>query len=148
MDTLKTQHNGIEITYNEKRNRWEFELRGHELSAATLALAKAAIDKPPPKDKPPFTRCKAYTEHTWSGDGFETVEVTSVAASQDWEPTQYWICNSRAQRQKISRNDLYPVNEKNSALIAKILTLDNDLERLRGEREALKKKLQEMPTQK
>lgn len=148
MDTLKTQHNGIEITYNEKLNRWEFELRGRERSTDTLALAKAAIDKPEPKDKPPFKRCKAYTEHTWSGDGFQTVEVTSVANTHDWQETEYWIVTEKAQRQKISRHSLYPVNEKNSDLMAKIVSLDHQRDDLLNEREALKKKLQQMPTQK
>jgi hypothetical protein len=39
-------HDDITITYDEKDNRWHFELRGRQRSAESLAKAKEFIDKP------------------------------------------------------------------------------------------------------
>ena len=148
MDTLKTQHNGIAIEYNEKRNVWVFELRGREREADTLLKAKEVIDKPEPKDKPPFTRVKAYTERSYDGSGFQTVDVTSVAFTHSWQETEYWISTKNKQRQKVTAHSLYPVTPKNDELIAQIKSIDEQSAALGKQRSALKSKLEEMPTQK
>jgi len=145
---LKTQHNGTEITYVEKTNLWTFELRGRERKAESLVKAKEIIDTPEREKKPAFTRVKAYTERSYDGSGFQTVEVTSIADTQHWQATEYWISTGKGNRQRMACFSLFPVNGKNDALIAKVKIVDTQLEALKKERDALIKQLTEMPSQK
>jgi hypothetical protein len=46
-EPIKTTHNGIEIVYDESRDRWHFTTEdGVERNAENLHLAKKAIEKP------------------------------------------------------------------------------------------------------
>jgi hypothetical protein len=80
MSEIKATHNGIEITYNEHFNRWDFELRGRERSAESLYKAKQIISKPcsEPSSKT-FVRRKGYILDRWGFGEPIAVEITSVA---------------------------------------------------------------------
>jgi hypothetical protein len=56
MDTPTITYKGIEISYDERSDKWLYTLRGKDRSADILVNAKKAIDKPAPKDAEPFDR--------------------------------------------------------------------------------------------
>lgn len=110
MDALTVTHNKIEITYNEARNVWTFTLRGRERSADSLAKAREAIDRPPPKESKPFERFKAWL-YAW-GEGWEIVEVTSIVESP--YSIQLWTMG-KGGRSKQACGNLFPVGPVNDA---------------------------------
>jgi hypothetical protein len=110
MSEVKTVYSDVEITYFEGTNDWHFELRGRSRTAPTLAKAKEAIDAPPPKDKKPFTRIKAYLSMY---SGIEEVEITSLAESR-YRDSEVWI-SSGGNRRKVERKYVMAFTDENKA---------------------------------
>lgn len=134
---IKHTHDGIEIEYVERDNKWKFTLRGRERIVDSLAQAKLAIDKPEPKDKPPFERIKAYWRYSYGSDKFSTVEVTSIAASSRYHTgTEVWIVNGK-ERSKVDQSRVFPVTPANTERVQAI-------EVLWAQREAIDKKITEL----
>ena len=127
-ETVVVKYAGVEITYNEDTNRWNFELRGRERNAESLAAAKKAIDAPEPMKKASFERIKVYMFERWKADGtgVESVEVTSVADSR--YGTEVWIVNA-GRREKVRADAVYVATPENEALI-------NEWKRAREEEKA------------
>lgn len=133
---MKTDYNGIEITYDEKDDRWKFELRGRSRSADTLSKAKEAIDKEPKEKRTQtFPRFQAYR---WRYDGLTEVTVTSVA--EGYGGLHFWVTEGD-KRSKESANSLYPVNEYNTAIIGQIKAKADEIDRLSEEKRKLHEKL-------
>lgn len=138
---MKTTHNEIEITYNEDKDRWDFELRGRQRSAESLAKAKEAIDKEPvEKRKQVFPRFAAYLKKNW--EGYVTVTVTSMADAGYRGGIYFWIAMKDGTRQKEGAESLFPVNEKNTSIIAEIARLDAMVAALKEKISAQQGKLQ------
>ena len=116
MSEITTTHKGIKILYDEAKNRWEFELRGRDRFASTLALARDAIDKPPPKETPAFTPVEC---HSKSFRGWEIVRVTSVASDEGYNNAMVWVSAKDKSRSKESSHQLYPVGMGNNDKIVK-----------------------------
>lgn len=155
---IKITHNGVEIVYNESQNVFEFTLRGRERSAPSLAKAKEAIDKvPDPKDpnEKPFERIKCYCDGGYfdkDGTGHAIVEVTSVADGKGYYGgPEFWASGegsgySRGKklRSKVYGSHLFPVNDKNTAIIEQLKVKYAERAKLDEEIEALKKKRQQI----
>lgn len=124
---MKTEHSGIEITYNEVKDRWEFELRGRSRSADSLAKAKEAINKEPvEKRKQAFPRFDAYLNRYQNGWG--VVSVTSVADAGYRSGEYFWISNAQRGREKESASSLFPVNEHNTRIVDEIKRFESQIE--------------------
>lgn len=124
---MKTLYNAIEISYNEENDRWEFELRGRARSAESLAKAKEAIDKEPKEKRTQvFPRFDAYRFRY--GDEISIVTVTSVADTR-YSGVEFWITGKDG-RSKERASQLYPVNEKNTAIVTEIKRINAQIEGL------------------
>ena len=137
---IKLTHNGVEITYDEGRNLFCFELRSRARTADSLRAAKEAIDKPRPKEKKPFTRFKAWRSRPYSME-WEPVEVTSIAEARYGSATEAWITDKKGSREKTGAYSLFPCNEQNNELIASMLEVQKKIDTLTKEFAALKEKL-------
>jgi len=137
MKEIKSEHAGIEITYNESTDRWVFELRGREKSAESLRLAREAIDKPEPKDKKPFTRIEAFKKDYQRG--FTKVTVTSIAES-GYGGRNVWILQNK-NRSKESAFTIFPVNEHNVNLIRQWESLSVEIKALESKRAEIERNL-------
>lgn len=139
---MKTEYNGIEITYDEGRNEWLFELRGRSRKADSLTLAKEAIDKEPKEKRAQtFPRFEAYFKHY---SGWQKVIVTSIAEDPYYRGSgkSFWILGSGGKRSKESDSGLFPVNDHNTALLDAIHAKEKDIEVLEQQKSALYEKLQ------
>jgi hypothetical protein len=117
---IKTTYGGIDIFYHEATDQWTFTLRGKDRRASTLTLAKAAIDTPPPADKKPFKRCKAFYKR-WSGPP-HLAEITSIADTNTLSPI-FWLVDGD-KRETVSIFDLFAHTDKNQARVDVWLELD------------------------
>ena len=120
--------NEIEISYKEEDNRWHFELRGRKRSAESLVMAKQIIDREPvAKRKQEFPRFDAWLL-SYRSDG-ERGTVTSVAYNGASYRTgvYFWIQNAKGDRSKESSLYLFPVNDKNDALIGEIKAMNAEI---------------------
>ena len=136
---MKTEHNGIEISYDENKNSWLFDLRGRSRSADSLAKAKEAIDKEPKEKRAQtFPRTEAYL---WNYEGFKVVTVTSVAEEGYYGAGKSFWVNDGTKRKKERFSSLYPVNEHNTDLVDAIKAKDAERERISEQIESLKEKL-------
>jgi hypothetical protein len=143
---VKTTYNGTEITYNERTDRWEFELRGSSRSAETLSKAKEVIEKPAPKDKTPFTRTPAFYRG-YSGDGYQKVEVTSIANSSSlYGGKEVWVSiptanakrgDGRPERTKVRTSDLRAYVPENVELVDKMRVTSDAIAKLENEKTRL-----------
>ena len=134
---MKTEHEGIEITYNEHSNEWEFVLRGRSRSVESLSKAKEAIAKEPKEKRAPFPRFDAYYFTGW--EGYKIVTVTSIAEDRYYKGTTYWL-NKGSGRAKEKDTSLFVINDHNKALIEQMSAkerqkkvLDSEISALRGQ---------------
>lgn len=139
-EAMKCTYSDIEISYNEDKDRWDFELRGRRRSAESLAKAKEAIDKEPAeKRKQVFPRFTAYRFRY--GQEIETVTVTSVADEQGFGGLRFWIAGKNG-REKERCTMLFPVNESNDAIIIEMQSIQTQMDALEEKKDALREKLQ------
>jgi hypothetical protein len=123
---MKTDYSGIEITYDEGRDKWLFDLRGRSRSADSLTKAKEAIDKEPKEKRTQtFPRFEAYM---WAYDGFKTVTVTSLADDGYHNGTTFWVSDADGRRRKERDYSLFPVNDHNTAIKEKIVAKEAERE--------------------
>ena len=119
---ITTTYHGTEIAYNEQANRWLFIARGRERSSESLALAKAAIDKPEPTEKKPFARRQAWLVNYSNTPS--KVTVTAVAESRGIG-THYWIKDGVSKLKAVGYQ-LFEDNDTNATLFATILALEKE----------------------
>ena len=138
---MNVEHSGIAIEYKESDNRWYFELRGRSRNAESLAKAKEAIDKEPAeKRKQTFPRFDAY--RNGYSQGWQIVSITSVADAGYRHGTYFWIQNQKKEREKVSADDLFPVNEHNDKIMAVLKEFEKQIAALKKQKEAQQAKLQ------
>jgi hypothetical protein len=145
--TIKTKHKGIEITYDEEHNRWEFTIRGKERHATSVTLAREAIDKPPPADKKPFTPREVYVSESYGKSAYRLAMVTSLAPSTySYGRLEAWVTfksgNSGRKREKVALDRLYEVNANNEKVIAKLEKNDRAIQQLNNYEGTLKKQME------
>lgn len=116
-------YGGVEIKYDEKDNRWKFELRGRERSSESLAKAKEAVDAPEPKDKKDkFNRVAAF-RFGFYNDNAIVGEVTSLAEKRSsYSRQEVWFVTGTS-RSKESGSKVYPSTVENNALLAEWVVL-------------------------
>lgn len=137
---MKTEYQGIEISYHEGKDVWQFELRGRSRQAETLSKAKEAIDKEPKEKRVAFPRFEA---HLLAYNGWERVTVTSVAEERSYG-VQFWTTKGKnGDRRKESQSSLYPVNAHNDAIVEKHKAKAAAIEKLEEEKRALLEKMQQ-----
>jgi len=137
---MQTTHSGIEIEYDESKDVWRFDLRGRARSAATLSKAKEAIDKEPSeKRKQVFPRFEAYLVKLWETS---VVTVTGLAEENYRSTTCFWVTTKEGKRSKEYANILFPVSDHNTAILAEIKKLDDQIEALEKAKAAQHTKLQ------
>ena len=138
-DTISVKYSGAEITYDENKNKWVFELNGNERKAESLANAKAAIDKPRPKEKKAFEPIPVYFSNF---SEYKEAHITSIADNSDYRGGNYcWIVCGR-ERSKESASRLFARNEKNAKIIAEIKAHEKDLETIRKRSDKLVEQLE------
>ena len=134
-ELIATQYAGITIEYNERENKWVFELRGRERKTDSLSAAKEAIDKPEPIKKAPFTKIPAY-KYSYSDRSFTLVTITSVADFRGYSKTrpEVWVVIPQAGRVKVYADELYAVTEGNNKLTSYILAYNASIQELEDKR--------------
>lgn len=141
-------YEGIEVTYNEAKDQWEFELRGRSRSAPSPAKAKEFIDKEPsPMKAKPFPRFNAYLFRDGQMDSI--VEVTSIAQRAEGRDgefgySEFWIQSQKTpghsrERSKVRQYLLRAITPENDAIIAKMTALREQLSSLRAQHTELGK---------
>jgi hypothetical protein len=135
---IKITHAGVEITYLEDTNKWNFELRGRERNADSLQAAIDVIDTPEPIKKNPLVRYTAFIHpYSWDGTGtFETVTVTSVAEGAASQP-HVWVLHADKKREKIRVDRVFASTPENEAAMREYLVTNAAITRLRKAQETL-----------
>lgn len=139
---------GITIEYFEHTNKWRFELRGRERNVDSLALAKAAIDKPEPvkKSAKQFQRVQVLHAGGYGLSGYNkknrsVVTITSIAEDQynrdKSNPSTAWITRENGDRSKEGVHALYLINASNDAKWEEYDAITSTIERLEAERAEL-----------
>lgn len=131
---ISTTYSDIAISYNEDRDMWEFTLNGKDRSAKSLANAKAAIDKPEPKEKK-FEPIPAFKLDRWGSNKPVHGSITSVCENNGYSSSVYVWFVAGKQRSKEDTRSLFTPSESNLALVKEIYAL-------RKEEETLSKKRQ------
>ena len=136
---MKTEYNGIEITYDEGRDKWLFDLRGRSRSADSLAKAKEAIDKEPKEKRvQTFPRFEAYL---WAYNELRVVTVTSVAEDGYHQGATFWVVDGD-RRKKERDYSLFPVNAHNTKLKDQIIAKEEEIEKINKQITKLRESLQ------
>jgi hypothetical protein len=141
-DAPSITHHEIEIVYHEHSDDWHFTLRGRERTAKSLTAAKEAIDKPTPKKGKPFERFEA-----WYSGGFRHMDFKTVTVSSIVEPTASYRRWDRLRVktdegiQVVDGSTVYSKNAKNDAVIADILAINREIDKLDKDREKMIAKL-------
>lgn len=140
-------YSGITIEYREESNRWFFEVNGRERSADSLTKAKESIDRPE-REKPvkPFARTKAYLMHSYSGDAYQVVDVTSIAERGYSTGVHFWV-SVNGQRKKESGYALVEVTEASTRVIEACKQLRAQEEALRAQVRDFEQSLPKMDDQ-
>jgi len=147
------KHEGIEIKYDEFKNRWKVddETNGITLDRVSLEEAKKGVTQAlKNKGKGRHTRFKAWTRGGWGmGKAFELVTVTSLAeaGSTYHNREEAWITypkvseKSRTRREKTVVSYLYKDTAINRQRIEKITTLNAQADKLSDKAKSVEEKL-------
>ena len=142
--TVTYGHPPVEISYNERDNVWEFELRNRNRQATSLALAKQAIDTPPKPDKKTFKRIPVYVAY---GQNYEKAEITSLTTTR-YSGYEAWVTyaegNMKGKRERKSMYYLFLDNDHNKALIEQGLAVWKEINALQAKRNDLTGKMDKL----
>lgn len=152
------KHEGVEIKYDEVRNRWTVNDGEHgiTLDRQSLEEAKKGITQVLKKQQTGrFKRFKAWYSSGWGYDkGYRLVTVTSVVEKVDsYSSGEAWITypkgkgDRRPDREKVMFQHLYKDTARNRQRVEKINglrkqaeILDNKTKGIEGKLDALEKK--------
>lgn len=143
---LTVAYGGVDITYVEYTNKWNFELRGRERNVDSLALAKEAIDKPELVKKKPFIRIPAFVmENDYSPvTKFVPVQVTSVAENPTYRTNvMFWIVDGKGKREQKAAVQVYADTPENRILMAQYIADTKTIDNLNNQ---LRKSLKQIET--
>lgn len=134
-------HNKVEIAYDEKSNRWLFELRGRSRSAESLAKAKEYIDKPvTEKEESTFKPVDIWVGARF-GREFEKAKATSVA-ERSYDSDYLWVVREECKtRSKERASECFPRDEANTRNVEKWLELEKQKDALREQQEKITESL-------
>jgi hypothetical protein len=139
-ENLKATYGGIEIEYQERENKWRFELRGRERKADSLAAAKEVIDKPCTRQKKKFEAIAGWMKQGRWDDAvgkWKAVTVTSLADTPHWSSCQEVWISDNGKRSKEKAKDVFAATDENDARRA-------EYDRIQEEIDALQKKRDEV----
>lgn len=142
-NTIKVEHGGVTIVYDENESKFVFELRGRERKVDTLAAAKEVIDKPVPISKKkvdPVAGWVSVDEWGSNPKKFKNVLVTSIAESPSWRDREVWISDN-GKRSKISADKVFADTPLNAGTRAAIEAKAKEISALETAKEALLKSL-------
>ena len=135
-DTLEVKYKEVEIVYSEENSRFEFELRGKERYAESLAKAKEAIDKPVPG--PAGKKFEPVRALFRSFRGVKPGTITSIAES-GYRSQEVWFTQDEDKRRsKQSLSDMCEESESNLLLYKESQALDKESDSLYRKAEAKK----------
>jgi len=138
MEEIKISYEGVEITYNEGINTWEFQLRGRQRSVVSLEKAKEAIEKEPAEKRKPFDPIPAILIRY---SGIKKGKITSYVGKNRCSGNyEWWFMSEDKNREKIE--NLYYDNEANMKIIKSIADLDKGIKKIQREQEILRNQLQ------
>jgi hypothetical protein len=121
---ITEKYKGVEITYHEKLNHWEFTYDGEERTAPSLALAKKRIDK-----KPKFKRIPVWTFGRWGSDQ-EILEGEATCITDGGNAA--FVCYDKNTREKVYLHSVFPKTPENDELIARLKELYQQRRELDG----------------
>lgn len=140
---ITVKHEGIEIQYNETRNRWTVDdaEQGVTLERSSLEEAKKSITQAlKNKGKGRFTRFNAWTTGRYGNARFVLVMVTSLVelVGLSYIREEAWVTypktsKSNPKREKLWVSDLYKDTAVNRKRIAKITELRAQMHKLSGQ---------------
>jgi hypothetical protein len=142
---IKQTYLGIEIGYDEKENRWDFELRGRERHSESLTKAKEAIDAPMPEGKKAFKRIAAFMfphdggYYSSSKKEFTPCQITSIADSN--YGYELWVVSGAGYKERSKRRADSVVLDTpgNVKLIQEWLKLDQQMQQVIKDKEMIAK---------
>ena len=115
-DVASIVWHGVEVTYSESDNRWEFAIGGRDRSAETLANAKKAIDAPEAKANT-FKRVDAILWKYFASPEKRTL-TGEAERSRFNKGRQFWSVDAKKKREMVDHGDLYADTAANHELIA------------------------------
>jgi len=161
MADIKVKHLGVEIFYDESRNRWSVddEETGITLNRVSLDEARKGIDAAlRNKKKKTFKRFEAWYFEGYGHINWVKVTVTSyVERNSSYDLLcEAWITlpksaelssfrNSRKGRMKVSVSELYKVTKTNDSHIVKMLDITKQVAKLEKDRTKIMEKLTPIP---
>lgn len=135
-------YEGVKILYDESDNVWRFTLRGRERSSESLAKAKESIDKPVPEEKKKgFIPVQAWKGDSYYGTKWKQVIVTSIAEKGYRSYDELWIKDGTC-RSKECSSSIFAFTDENAALIDKMNSLTEQIEKLEEQRKGLSRKME------
>lgn len=112
---ITTTHGGVEITFNETDEIWEFTHNSRDRGVASLRKVKEIIDKP---ITVPFDRVDAFILRS-NRRGYVSVKITSIAKKHSWQDKPYdvWIVRD-GNRSKVHIDTVIANTPENIARLA------------------------------
>ena len=149
---MQFTHSDIEVSYNEKDNKWHFALRGRHRTADSPAQAKEFIDKEPsPAKAKKFPRFTAYLRANTYGHSanVQEVEVTNIAERSSYKSfIEFWIYNPANKnyrdsgREKAEHSRLITKSAGNDELLNEIRAIEGQIAQLDEQATGLAGKLE------
>lgn len=121
-------HNGVEITYNESQDHWEFLLRGRQRNAQSLAKAKEAIDKEPVEARKKMEPIKIFMNEGYGSRPRLTRGLLTSFDRQYGTPAAWITINGKRSKERLER--LFLDTPENAAMIMKIFEVQKQIEAL------------------
>lgn len=136
MKQITTEHKGYEITYDESGDDWNCSLG----CGKTLTGVKSLIDKHT-ADEEKFERFDAFFIEAYSGvKAYPNYSIVSVTSKVTYN--ECWVTgkdnSGNVRRRKVAAHNLYRVTPKSHESVKALKSLDDRLEKIRGEMSAAK----------
>jgi hypothetical protein len=141
MSEIKLTYNEVVIRYDEKLDRWLFNLRGRDRSAASLVAAKHAIDATA-RGESTFKRFEAWVGNYYS-DELKKVEVTSICERSSFGGRAILrvVFPGGKGRREVRADTIFPCSPDNIEIMRKISEVSAQLKPLLQRRVELKRSL-------
>lgn len=147
-DTPSITYRGVEITYNERNECWDYTLEGKECSSRSLTLTKDRIDHPPNPHKKKFEPIPAIYAPNDRFDEAKRVEITSYEEythSKGRYKARIRGHKTRmdygAKNEQVSADRLHAATPSNEAIVKQLIEIEKQRDRLEDAHHKLMKKL-------
>jgi hypothetical protein len=117
IEAITFTHREVVVTYEPEKDWFMCDLftRGAATPKAARERIDDLLDKQNLKPAEKFERFEVWRHNRWGRPAYAKVTVTSYG-----EGATAWVSDGK-NREKISRSELFPINEHNNTLIAQIL---------------------------